>query len=46
VRYFGGLPNEEIAGFFGVSVKSVERDLRYGRAFLYREIGKMERASG
>jgi len=36
-RYFGGLRNEEIAAALDVSVATVERDLRYARAWLARE---------
>ena len=33
-RYFGGLKNTEIAQISGVSLATVERDLRFGRAWL------------
>ncbi len=33
-RYFGGFSNEEIAESLGVSVSTVERDLRFARAWL------------
>lgn len=36
-RYFGGLTNEEAAEALGVSVTTVERDLRFARAWLARE---------
>ena len=36
-RYFGGLTNEEIAEALGVSLTTVERDLRFARAWLSRE---------
>jgi RNA polymerase sigma factor (TIGR02999 family) len=36
-RYFGGLSNEEAAAALDVSVATVERDLRYARAWLARE---------
>lgn len=38
-RYFGGLTNEEIAEVLGVSLTTVERDLRFARAWLAREWG-------
>ncbi len=33
-RYFGGLTNEETAEALGVSLRTVERDLRFARAWL------------
>ena len=36
-RYFGGLTNEETAEALGVSVTTVERDLRFARAWLSKE---------
>jgi len=38
LRFFGGLTNEEIARFLGVSTGTVERDLRLARAWLRREL--------
>lgn len=38
-RYFGGLSNEEAAAALDVSVATVERDLRFARAWLAREWG-------
>lgn len=35
-RYFGGLTNEETAEVMGVSLRTVERDLRFARAWLAR----------
>lgn len=35
-RYFGGLTNEEIAEATGVSLSTVERDLRFARTWLTR----------
>ncbi len=35
-RYFGGLRNGEIAQVEGVSLATIERDLRFGRAWLAR----------
>lgn len=37
--YFGGLTNEETAEALGVSLSTVERDLRFARAWLAREWG-------
>ena len=36
-RYFGGLTNDEAATALNVSVATVERDLRFARAWLARE---------
>lgn len=36
-RYFGGLTNEQIAEVLGVSLSTVERELRFARAWLCRE---------
>lgn len=36
-RYFGGLTNEETAEVLGASLRTVERDLRFARAWLSRE---------
>ena len=38
-RYFGGLTNAETADALGVSLSTVERDLRFARAWLAREWG-------
>ena len=38
-RYFGGLTNAEAAEALGVSLSTVERDLRFARAWLAREWG-------
>ena len=38
LRYFGGLNNEEIAAVLSVSAATVERDWRFARAWLYREL--------
>jgi RNA polymerase sigma-70 factor, ECF subfamily len=38
LRYFGGLNNEEVAEVLKVSTKTVERDWRYARAWLYDEL--------
>lgn len=37
--FFAGLTHEEIAGVIGVSIRTVERRWRFGRAWLYRELG-------
>lgn len=38
LRYFGGLNNREISEVLGVSEPTVERDWRFARAWLYREL--------
>lgn len=38
LRYFGGLNNKEIAEVLSVSEATVERDWRFARAWLYREL--------
>lgn len=38
LRYFGGLSEEEIAGILGVSKRTVRRDWKIARAWLYREL--------
>lgn len=40
MRYFGGLRDEDAAAVLGVSVRTVERDWRYARAWLVRELGE------
>jgi len=40
LRYFGGLTEEEIADILGVSVRTVKREWRLAKAWLYAEIGK------
>lgn len=37
MRYFGGLTNDETAAALAVSVATVERDLRFARAWLAKE---------
>jgi RNA polymerase sigma factor (TIGR02999 family) len=37
-RYFGGLSEKEIADALGVTERTVRRDFRVARAFLYREL--------
>jgi RNA polymerase sigma-70 factor, ECF subfamily len=38
LRYFGGMNNREVAEVLGVSEVTVERDWRFARAWLYREL--------
>jgi RNA polymerase sigma factor (TIGR02999 family) len=38
LRYFGGLGDEEIAGVIGVSTRTVKREWRWAKAWLYREL--------
>lgn len=38
LRYFGGLNNREIGDVLGVSEATVEREWRFARAWLYREL--------
>jgi RNA polymerase sigma factor (sigma-70 family) len=38
LRFFAGLPHEEIADLLGVSVRTVERDWFKARLFLLREL--------
>lgn len=44
LRYFAGLPNQEAANVLGVSVGTVEREWRYIRAWLKRELGDRDGA--
>jgi len=39
LSYFGGLSQEEIAEYQGASLSTVERSLRFGKAWLRREFG-------
>jgi RNA polymerase sigma factor (TIGR02999 family) len=39
LRYFGGLGDEEIAGVIGLSTRTVKREWRWAKAWLYRELG-------
>jgi RNA polymerase sigma factor (TIGR02999 family) len=39
LRYFGGLTIEEAAAVLGTSVATAERDWKFSRAFLIRELG-------
>jgi len=38
MRFFGGLSNAEIAIALGVTERTVERDWKFARMFLYREL--------
>jgi RNA polymerase sigma factor (TIGR02999 family) len=38
LRFFGGLPDAEVAELLGVSARTVERDWTKARAFLLREL--------
>jgi RNA polymerase sigma factor (TIGR02999 family) len=38
LRYFGGLNNEEAAAVLKVSEATIERDWRFAKAWLYREL--------
>ncbi|MDQ2946431.1 MAG: sigma-70 family RNA polymerase sigma factor [Acidobacteriota bacterium] len=42
LRYFGGLTMEESAEVLGASIPTLERDWRFSRAFLRRELGSPE----
>ena len=43
LRFFAGLTMQEIADDLGVSKSTVERDWRFIRAWLYRELGESNR---
>jgi len=45
LRFFGGLGNEEIAEFLGISVSTVKRDWNVAKAWLARQIRKTESVS-
>lgn len=42
LRFFGGLQEEEIAAYLGVSVRTVLRDWKMARLWLYRELLREE----
>jgi RNA polymerase sigma factor (TIGR02999 family) len=46
VRFFGGLSIEEAAKVLGISHATVEREWRFARAWLHREISGRERGAG
>jgi len=41
LRFFGGCSEEEIAGILAISVRTVKRDWRVARAWLYAELGNI-----
>lgn len=43
LRYFGGLENQEVAEFLGVSVTTVKREWNLAKAWLFNEIYKAEK---
>jgi len=40
LRFFGGLSVEETAELLGISDRTVKREWRFARAWLYREMGR------
>ena len=40
LRFFSGLTAEDSAALLGVTTRTVERDWRYARAWLFRELGR------
>lgn len=46
MRFFAGLSHAEIAAALGVSERTIERDWRYLKARLYRELGGSEPPAG
>lgn len=38
LRYFGGMTTDEIAAALGISARTVEREWRYARAWLYKDL--------
>lgn len=40
LHYFGGMSYREIAGDLGISEATVDRDMRFARAWLLRELGE------
>jgi RNA polymerase sigma-70 factor (ECF subfamily) len=40
LRFFGGCSEEEIAGILGISARTVKRDWRMARAWLFAELSK------
>ena len=41
MRHFGGLNNREASEVLGVSEATIERDWRFARAWLYRELERL-----
>ena len=39
LKFFGGLGHKDIASVLGISIQSVQRDWRFARAWLTRELG-------
>lgn len=39
LRYFGGMSNKEASAVLDISEATIERDWRFARAWLYRELG-------
>ncbi|MCC6321803.1 MAG: sigma-70 family RNA polymerase sigma factor [Phycisphaerales bacterium] len=46
LRFFAGLTHEQIAESLGLSVPTVERDVRFARAWLAREVGAAKQTQG
>jgi RNA polymerase sigma factor (TIGR02999 family) len=44
MRFFGGFSEEEIAEALGIAVRTVKRDWRFARAWLYTELTKESHA--
>jgi RNA polymerase sigma factor (TIGR02999 family) len=40
MTYFGGMQRDEVAGVLGLSIPTIDRDLRFARAFLHRALGE------
>jgi RNA polymerase sigma-70 factor, ECF subfamily len=45
LRFFGGLSVDETAGALGVSVRTVQNDWAFARAWLYRELARTDEGS-
>ena len=46
LRYFGGLPNEEVAEVLGISDRTVKREWSLARAWLMEQLEPSGRESG
>lgn len=44
LKFFAGLEHEAIAGIVGVSVPTVDRDLKFAKAWLAREVAQLTKA--